>query len=49
MNVITNNNIKYFSCKLAEMTGPDGGMGHSWVCKNIDCDEYNIIKDYSDK
>jgi len=46
---VVNNNIKYFSTKLAEFTGSDGGLAHEWICKNNLCIEYNKIKCYSDK
>jgi len=44
-----NNKIKYFSIKLAEITGSDGGMCHEWICKNSLCIEYNEIVSYTDK
>lgn len=42
-------NIKYFNTKLAAITGPDGGLVHSWICKNEKCEDYNVRYDYSDK
>jgi hypothetical protein len=46
---IVNSNIKYFSTKLAEMTGGDGGCFHGWICKNHLCIEYNKIRYHTDK